>query len=347
MRWLFLAGGFLLIASSSARSATIIDNGVPDQRNGSEMTHWLEADDFTLTDAARLESVTFWDFELTGFFSGSILWQIFSDNAGAPGDLLYSGVSTTVNHVATGYAPFGSFKEFTNTFNIVPVSLPKGTYWIALHNGQLSGNVSENFFWEASTQAFGYASHSKIAPFSGNWDSNAFPSLPSDLAFRLDGVPAAHITGLSTDRERTAVAFTTTAGSTYRLEYKDNLVDPSWIPVSGATFVVGSGDVVVVNDSNSNLATRAHRFYRVALTYHLDSPLTASLSISGAKTRISFPTAVGYYYRVEFKDEVSNPVWTPVAGAETISGTGSVIQITDLNSGQAPPARRFYRVSLF
>ena len=110
-----------LLGALPMRAEPLYDNGPPDQTNGFEMTHWIEADDFTLGTDARLENVKFWNAEGSGSFEGSIVWQIYSNGPGdTVGTLLTTGTSTNLTHVATGLDLFG-YPEFITTFDITPV----------------------------------------------------------------------------------------------------------------------------------------------------------------------------------------------------------------------------------
>ena len=100
-----------------------------------------------------MENVKFWDFEGIGSFVGSIVWQIYSNaENNRPGALLFNGTSTNLTHVATGFIVFG-YAEYITTFDIAPVSLPAGTYWLALHNGPLTNDTNlGRVYWENNGQ---------------------------------------------------------------------------------------------------------------------------------------------------------------------------------------------------
>ncbi|HEX8077274.1 MAG TPA: hypothetical protein VF511_05625, partial [Chthoniobacterales bacterium] len=164
----------LLLAGTTTNAGTVYDNGPPDGNTGFGLTHWMQADDFTLTRATRLESMTFWDQQVgTGNFSDAqhphdyFLVRIYANTAGnTPGALLYDGRSTNLNRGPdTENPPDGFYPRFVNTFNFQngPIDLPAGTYWIALHNGPFSNDISpvvppgggspvilEVFFWSAT-----------------------------------------------------------------------------------------------------------------------------------------------------------------------------------------------------
>src|ERR1700730_12675669 len=89
--------GILSVIARVGGATVIYDNGPPlsatDPVNatGWEMTHYIQANNFYLASPSRLESYVFWDLEEPGYFAGTILWQIYSDNGnGTPGPLLFS-----------------------------------------------------------------------------------------------------------------------------------------------------------------------------------------------------------------------------------------------------------------
>ena len=163
------------------------------------------------------------------FFTGTIIWQVFTDDGtGLPGTLLFTGTSRNLSHVPTGYSAFGDFSEFWTTFDIGPISLPRGSYWLSLHNGDwMNGQGGDyqtwNFYWEASAIPNGPASQNKVAPFNGRWWTNAFPQLPPDLAFQVNGAAAPSVPGLELAGSNAQVSFASSLGITYRVEFKNNL----------------------------------------------------------------------------------------------------------------------------
>jgi hypothetical protein len=73
--------------------------------------------------------------------------------------------------------------------------------------------------------------------------------------------------------------------------------------------------------------------------------LVIRAAITGADVRISFPSAPGGRYRVERADALTHPIeWQPVAGAESVLGTGLTMDVLD--AGGAGFGQRFYRVTL-
>ncbi len=260
---LFLAVFSLVFFAISSRSfaATIYDNGSPDQDNGFEITHWIEADDFYLSVATRLTSVTFWDFELPGAFQNSVFWEIYAPGSNNnPGALLYSGTSS-VSHTATGFFSL-AFAEYVNTFDITPVSLPSGAYWIAIHNGALTNNVGKDVFWESTQRVGAMPSRCDLVPFVANWLSNGSTA---ELAFQLVGLPATNVEAFIARGGTAQITFSTIQGQRYKVEYKNTLGDSSWSSLPGADSISGTGSSIQVTDSDPSLQTQHHRFYRAIL----------------------------------------------------------------------------------
>jgi hypothetical protein len=189
---------FVLIGSLGTNAAQIYDNGSPDLLNGFEMSNWIEADQFTLTTGATVQSVKFWDLERIGFFQNTIPWAIYSNNgSNKPGNLIASGFSSNLTHILTGRTDGFGYIEFVSTFDITPVSLPAGAYWLALHNGPLSYRIQQ-VYWETATHPSTIPSQCDIAPFNGNWQNNFSSNNPAPkLAFLLNGTLVSPATLLS------------------------------------------------------------------------------------------------------------------------------------------------------
>ncbi|MGZ5552025.1 MAG: hypothetical protein ACXWHF_00145 [Chthoniobacterales bacterium] len=347
LRFACLAG-ILCLAAQLGWAGVIYDNGPPDNAHGSESTHWIQADNFVLKDPARLDSLVFWDFEQAGFFAGTIVWQIYSDDgSGTPGALLFSGSSRNVIHSATGLAIFGGFNEYVTTFDIGPISLPRGTYWIGLHNGDLSNGLTGtvidwNFYWEATGNSTSPPSLEQIAPYDGPFGKKG---LKIDLAFQLIGVAAPPSLRVEFEGNDAHLSFASNAGATYRIDYKDTLVNSSWTTLSGADRLSGTGEEIQLTDFRAEDQPR--RFYRVAPVYDgVGAPVISAFNFAASSPQISFTTTAGYFYRVEYKNEMSDLSWTAVSGAETVIGSGGVLMISDPDPNLVTHPRRFYRATL-
>ncbi|MEY2486325.1 MAG: hypothetical protein QOH39_1973 [Verrucomicrobiota bacterium] len=261
------------IPSADGSNQLLYDNGSPNLVDGFALTHWKEANSFTLNAASILQNIKFWDIEFASDFQSTVFWEIRSNAANnTPGGVLFSGTSTNLTHVATGrHDSPAPYPEYVITFDIGSVSLPVGTYWLVLHNGPLSYTASlstDNIVWETATTSRSDPSFSDEAPFNNNWESNAANG-PSQMAFQLNGVPESYrprVTVLGfNNMGAPQISFTTISGQHYRVDYKNNLSDSTWNPVSGATNVSGTGNAVQVTDSDPNARSMMHRFYRVVL----------------------------------------------------------------------------------
>ena len=72
----------------------------------------------------------------------------------------------------------------------------------------------------------------------------------------------------------------------------------------------------------------------------VETRLTAQVTHSPSDTRVSFPTAAGQRYRVQWCADAATGAWTTLA--DNLLGTGSPLEVPDSTAGPAP--RRFYRV---
>jgi hypothetical protein len=177
--------GLGLLAVGDARASfveVIYDNGGPNQLGGSEMTRFIQAEDFVLSAATKFTDVRFWSLELPVGYQGSFVWQIYGDNAGQPGSLLNSGEAVPLRR-STGKT-FGAYQEYENTFSAGIISLGAGTYWLGLHNGPLTTATLQNVRWETTGQIHNPTGFEDATPFGvGPWEATGL-----EHAFQL-GVP--------------------------------------------------------------------------------------------------------------------------------------------------------------
>ena len=76
-------------------------------------------------------------------------------------------------------------------------------------------------------------------------------------------------------------------------------------------------------------------------------PRITAISRSGVSApKISFTTASGQHYRVQYKNNLTDPLWTTLSGDDSIPGTGGTIQISDPDPNIATVKQRFYQVIL-
>ncbi|MDQ6654757.1 MAG: hypothetical protein M3Y80_02955 [Verrucomicrobiota bacterium] len=258
----------------TARAEQLYDNGPPGLSDGYEITHWREGDRFAVDQGIVVNQVRYWDFQLnSSAFSGAVLWEIRANSpTNMPGAPLYSGIAVDPIRTATGRVnvdPLFPVPEYVVTFDVPSLVLPAGSYWLVLHNGPLSNNTGQSLFWEAAVNTSTEPSRSDVAPFVADWRSNSSSSAPfSKMAFRLFGAPASaipRVTSVTRTNRVPLIAFTTAAGQSYQVQFKNTFVDPTWAVVTGAENVAGSGSTVEIADSDPAATQIPHRFYRVIL----------------------------------------------------------------------------------
>ncbi|MBN2505505.1 MAG: hypothetical protein JXQ71_02305, partial [Verrucomicrobia bacterium] len=137
---------------------------------------------------------------------------------------------------------------------------------------------------------------------------------PQTLSFSLDGVVAEG-------------ASITTAG------------DFTWTPTAAqapgtSTFVVRVSDNGVPPGSDTET-------FDVMVVL---PPETVIRKGTGGQVSLVFGTAPGQHYRVEYTDSLASPIaWSPLPGAESLSGSGGSLEVTDTPDPAHP---RFYRIVL-
>ena len=256
-----------LLFSAAAHAADVIfDNGVSNQDDGWEMTQFYEADDFSIAERTQLSGFKFWNYARTGYFTGTITWEIYADIGGSPAHLVANGASSASTHTPTGFSLFGLLFEAVTTFDVPPVTLDPGTYWLALHNGPRQ-HVTRGMFWAPTgkKRSSGTPSRSREALSDGTWYSNDYPGMSPDLAFQVFGTVVPGVFGSGFVNGSPVVRFMSKVGKTYRLEYKRSLTDASWIAVPGRESIAGTGGEMQVDDPQSDARTARGRFYRVSV----------------------------------------------------------------------------------
>lgn len=173
-----MIAGYLAVGSTGF-AGLVYDNGAPNQVSGNEMTQWIQAEDFTLAGSTTLTDVKFWSVE--GSYKGSIEWQIYANAGGTPGSLLFSG-NVAPTRTSTG-TPVGFGTEYMNDFSVGSITLGAGTYWLALHNGQLTDTVRSEFYWETTNSHGQPTGHEDISPFGDGFSYDN----GQEHAFQLQG----------------------------------------------------------------------------------------------------------------------------------------------------------------
>ena len=136
--------------ASASMALTVWDNGGPTvvlaDQGGSNMSEFQQAEDFTLSAASNLTSMTFWSLEASSAdYSGSIFYQVTNNLAGAPGATVFGSGTAITTRTAAGTA--AGLTQYKNDFSLAVNNLAAGTYWITLHNGALSSPGFTDFYW--------------------------------------------------------------------------------------------------------------------------------------------------------------------------------------------------------
>lgn len=167
-----------VLVPNAQADGIVYNNGGPNQHGGSDITDFLESEDFTLSGATIISDVDFWNFQLVaGDYKGSLYWAIQADARGTPGAIIASGTTPAVARAATGLTDTsGIYSEFTDSFNIAPTELGAGTYWLTLHDGPITDSNFADFYWEwtadnGNSQAFDLVAG---GPWNAALSENAF-----------------------------------------------------------------------------------------------------------------------------------------------------------------------------
>ena len=192
MRTALASLGMLALTVIPAHAGVIFTNGAPDQVSGDNMTQAIQAEDFVLFGTNNVTNIRFWTLQQTSAdYSGKVWWAIFDNSAGHPGALLQGGSTTAAAESLTGAnSPFAGAEYVIN----LPVSfqLTAGTYWLALHNGELSDNgFASDMLWGTTKTGFGVSGVYNIDdPLS---TSGPWVSTDQEHAFLIEGEAVAPI----------------------------------------------------------------------------------------------------------------------------------------------------------
>ena len=188
--------GFVVAAAMLApvsMAAVVYDGGAPDGVNGNNVSSFVIAQQFTLTNAATLQGLIFFGSSninnVPSQFGGTIGFRILLDNAGAPGTSQALGSDSTVQLINNGTRNSGT-DEYRFLVNLGSISLGVGAYWLALHEGTM-GTASDNtiIFWDTTGSApAGTPNVQGTSDLSGLSGYSAQNSVK--LAFQLLDAPA-------------------------------------------------------------------------------------------------------------------------------------------------------------
>ncbi len=113
----------------------------------------------------------------------------------------------------------------------------------------------------------------------------------------------------------------------------------TWVPASagGAPVIItNSGAVKTFRVTTDNGSYNAN-FYLLAPVYTPPASLPLAAAVAAGNPLLSFPTQPGYGYQVQYKTNLTDPLWLPLGSP--VAGNGSTQTVT----GAAGPSR-FYRL---
>ena len=130
------------------------DNGVPDEQQGfSIFPPYAVADNFTLTSDATVGSFQWYVMrhgtDGPATTTDSYEWKIFSDMAGAPGSVLFSGAVANQSAMKTSYAAGDLYEMYLFDTPIGNLPLSAGTYWLSIGDQSSPDGAA---YWANSSQ---------------------------------------------------------------------------------------------------------------------------------------------------------------------------------------------------
>jgi hypothetical protein len=204
------AGGllclFTLACCASATAQRVYDNGEPDLLSGRNMTNYRTADDFELSTAVAVTSITFWatpgtDLTFPSSFGGTITWAIYMDSGGSIGSLIDSSTLSQVTYSETGaQLPSCCTVHRLDLPLSDPLSLTPGRFWLELHEGTslISDDEGDSrITWATTGRQTFKGSPAVQDPVSVSNVRPPFTSNTTDLAFQLYGQFAPEPTSFS------------------------------------------------------------------------------------------------------------------------------------------------------
>lgn len=186
----------VLTATQAAYAGPVIyNNGAPNFLGGNEATEWIQAEDFAFRTDVTLGDIHFWTFEFgEQAYQGSVTYRIYGNDGTQPDE---TNILREASVVPTRTGLGGGF--FSYDFDIAPLNLAAGTYWLGLHNGPLTTTTQLGWGWAWTALNATLTGREDEAPFDdGGWLNNeqehAFyltgPSAPEPASVLLLGLGA-------------------------------------------------------------------------------------------------------------------------------------------------------------
>jgi hypothetical protein len=169
---------------------------------------------------------------------------------------------------------------------------------------------------------------------------DGIPPLGTRQAFLVTVALPPKLGVASVNGNQLAFAWPTFPGQTYQIEYKDNLNDLVWIPLSVP--LPGNGALLALTNY---VGGSPHRFFRLKvppLGVLIPVPLPRlDVTLTSNQFVFTWPTLLGQSYEIEYCDDLGAGFWAP--SGDAIGGTGALLTLTNQ---LALPNQRFYRLKL-
>ena len=194
--------------------------------------------------------------------------------------------------------------------------------------------INQVYLYDFQTQSNLLVSHAASSVAAGDGTSDG-PDISADGRFIIYRSAASDLVAGVTNRVASDFLYDTMTGTNTILSADDYgqvfANDRSQAPLfsgDGHTVVFGSwGNDLLADDFNPFNGVFAYAF------------LYAAIAGSNGTPTINWPASAGQTFSVQYKDDLSDPVWLPLAGTVTIVGNRGYLTDSTLTSG-----RRFYQV---
>ena len=162
---ILVTAALTMTAATRATAQVVYNNGGP-TGSGSEMSAYIQADDFSFTAPSSFDHIRFWTLE-EGTASTSFQWWIFGNNAGQPGSILYSGTAIPTRQLVSA----GFYSTYQDDLSISSLSFGSGTtYWLGLHEG--TDYNYRTIYWESTDPNATYTAQLSYQGTMDNWQTN-------------------------------------------------------------------------------------------------------------------------------------------------------------------------------
>ncbi|MGA2246294.1 MAG: hypothetical protein ABSH48_14955 [Verrucomicrobiota bacterium] len=199
-----------------------------------------------------------------------------------------------------------------------------------------AAGTNQVYLYDIQTQSNLLVSHAVNSGAAGNGTSDG-PDISADGRFIIYRSAASNLVAGDTNGVPDDILFDTATGTNailssgaYGQFFPNNLSLPPLFSGDGHTVVFGSW----ANDLTAGDFNPYDDVFAFAFLY-------AAISGSNGTPSINWPAAVGQTYTVQYKDDLTDPVWQTLPGAVNIMGNRGYLTDSTLTSGQ-----RFYRVVL-